>query len=140
MNSGEKISGEFVVAGGDGSKVLEFVEEALNQITFAVERKVACPLGFAIGFGRDHRSDCPLSKGVHERVGVVGLITNQGVWIGVLDQWFCASKIMRLAWCEHQLDRIAQGIDECMNFGSQSAAGSSDGLRAVFFRAPALCW
>ena len=45
---------------------------------------------------------------------------------------------MRLAWCEHQLDRIAQGIDECMNFGSQSTAGSSDGLRAVFFRAPVL--
>ena len=29
---------------------------------------------------------------------------------------------------------------ERMNFGSQSAAGSSDGLRAVFFLAPALCW
>ena len=41
MSSGEKISGEFVVAGGDGSKVLEFVEEALNQITFAVEKLTA---------------------------------------------------------------------------------------------------
>jgi hypothetical protein len=29
---------------------------------------------------------------------------------------------MRLAWREHQLDRIAQGVDERVNFGGQSAA------------------
>jgi MFS family permease len=34
---------------------------------------------------------------------------------------------------------IAQSIDERMNFGGQSAARSADRLRAVFFRAPALC-
>jgi hypothetical protein len=46
---------------------------------------------------------------------------------------------MSLAWREHQLDGIAQGVDERVNFGGQSAARSTDGLRAVFFRAPALC-
>jgi hypothetical protein len=40
---------------------------------------------------------------------------------------------------QHQFDRIAQGINERVDFGGQSAAGSPDGLRAVFFRAPALC-
>jgi hypothetical protein len=40
---------------------------------------------------------------------------------------------------EHQFDRTAQGIDERMDFGRQSAAGSADRLFAVFFRAPALC-
>jgi hypothetical protein len=46
---------------------------------------------------------------------------------------------MSLAWREHQLDRIAQGVHQRVDFGSQSAARSADGLRAVFFRAPALC-
>jgi hypothetical protein len=46
---------------------------------------------------------------------------------------------MSLAWSKHQLDGIAQGIDERMNLGGQSAARSADRLRAVFFRAPALC-
>jgi hypothetical protein len=45
-----------------------------------------------------------------------------------------------LARAEHHLDRIAEGVDEHMNLGGQSAAGSTDGLRAVFFWAPALCW
>jgi hypothetical protein len=30
VDAGEEISGEFVVAGGDGAKMLEFVEEALD--------------------------------------------------------------------------------------------------------------
>jgi hypothetical protein len=47
---------------------------------------------------------------------------------------------VRLTWREHQLDGIAQSIDERVDFGAQSAAGSADGLLAVFFRAPALCW
>jgi hypothetical protein len=41
---------------------------------------------------------------------------------------------------QHQVARIAQGVDERVDFGGQSAAGSADRLRAVFFRAPALCW
>jgi hypothetical protein len=45
-----------------------------------------------------------------------------------------------LPGCEHQLDGIAKGIDERVDFGRQSTAGSADRLFAVFFRAPALCW
>jgi hypothetical protein len=45
-----------------------------------------------------------------------------------------------LAWREPQRNGVAEGIDERMDFGGQSAAGSTDRLFAVFFRAPALCW
>jgi hypothetical protein len=34
---------------------------------------------------------------------------------------------------EHHLDRVAEGTDERMNLGGQSAAGSADGLRTVFY-------
>jgi hypothetical protein len=44
-----------------------------------------------------------------------------------------------LTGCEHKLHRIAQRIDERVDFGAQSAARSADRLFAVFFRAPALC-
>jgi hypothetical protein len=40
LNSGKEISGKFVIACGDGAKVLEFIEEALNQVTLAVESKI----------------------------------------------------------------------------------------------------
>jgi hypothetical protein len=38
-----------------------------------------------------------------------------------------------LSWRKHQPDGIAQRIDERVNFGAQSAARSTDRLRAVFF-------
>jgi hypothetical protein len=139
LRSGKEISGEFVVARGDGAEVLELIEEPLDEVTFAIEREVARPLDLAISFGWDDRSDSALSEGVDERVGVVGLVANQGLRVDGLDQRFCASKIMSLAGCEHQLDGIAQGVHEHVDFGGQSAARSADGLRAVFFRAPALC-
>ena len=139
MNSGKKIPGELVVARGDGAEVFELVEEALDEIAFAVERVVACTLDFAIGLWGNHGGDVPPLESVDQRIGVIGLIGEQGAWIGAVDQRLRASQIVRLPWREHQFDRIAQGIDQGMDFGRQSAAGSADRLLAVFFRAPALC-
>ena len=56
------------------------------------------------------------------------------------DERVRASQIVILDRADHHLDRIAKGIDERVYLGGQSAAGSADGLRTVFFLAPALCW
>jgi hypothetical protein len=40
---------------------------------------------------------------------------------------------MGLPRCQHQHDGVAKGIDERVDFGRQSAAGSADRLFAVFF-------
>ena len=37
LDASEEISSEFVVARGDGTKVLQFIEEALDEIALAVE-------------------------------------------------------------------------------------------------------
>jgi hypothetical protein len=34
----------------------------------------------------------------------------------------CTGQIVDLTWGEHQVDRVAQGINERMDFGAQSAA------------------
>jgi hypothetical protein len=140
LNSGEKISGEFVVTCGDSAKVLEFVEEALDEIAFAVEREVAIAPGLAIGLWRNHGGDLPPVERVDQRISVVSLVADQGLRIGTIDQWLRTSQIVGLTRREHQLDGVTKGIDERMDFGRQSAAGSADRLLAVFFRAPALCW
>jgi hypothetical protein len=140
VDAGKEISGEFVVACCDGSKVLESIEEAFDQVTFAVQREIARPRGLAIGLWGDHRGDSALGEAIDEPIGVVGLVANQGIWIGAVDQQFCASQIVGLPWREHQVDGIAQSIDERVDFGGQSAARPPDRLPAVFFRAPALCW
>ena len=86
LNCGEKISGELVVAGGDCAKVLKFVEEALDEIAFAVEREIAIPRGLAIGLWGNHRSDPPSGEGFDQRIGVVSLVADQGLRIDAVDQ------------------------------------------------------
>ena len=140
MNAPEKISRELVVTCGDGTKVLEFIEEALDEIALAVEGKVAGRRRLTIGFGRDHRSDFSLSERAAERIGIVCLVSDESFRIDPFEQRLRASQIMGLTRREHHIDRIAERIDEGMNFGGQSAARPADRLFAVFFSAPALCW
>jgi hypothetical protein len=69
-NSGELHSGKeisVVMKCGDSAEVLELIEEALDEVAFAIKRKVARSRRLAIRLGRDHRSDFPLGEDVHER-------------------------------------------------------------------------
>ena len=140
MNAGEENLGELVVTRGDGPEMFELVEETLNQIAFAVEGEIAGARSFSVGFGWDDWRDRSIVEGGDEGVGVERLVREQGAGIDGFDERLSASQVVILARAEHHLDRIAEGVDERVNLGGQSAAGSADGLRAVFFLAPALCW
>lgn len=139
MDAGEKVFCELVVACRDGTKVLEFVEEALDQVALAIKGEVAGQWDRTAGMGRNDRSDLPVGEGFDEGISIIGLVTDQSRRIGLLEQGLRTSEVAGLAWRKHQLDGIAQGIDERVNFGAQSAARSADRLLAVFLRAPALC-
>ena len=119
--------------------MLDFVEEPLDEIAFAIEREIAVPLYLAVGLWRDHWSDCPLIERADQRIGVVSLVADERTRVGAFEQRLRAGQVMILPRRQHQVDRIPQGVDECVDFGGQSSARSADGLRAVFFRAPALC-
>jgi len=41
VDAGKEISGELIVARCDGTKVLEFIEEALDEVALAVKSEVA---------------------------------------------------------------------------------------------------
>jgi len=56
-----KILGEFVVARRDGREVLNFIEEALDEIALAVECEIAIALGLSIGFGGNYGRDFSLA-------------------------------------------------------------------------------
>jgi hypothetical protein len=140
LNCGKKISGQLVIACGDGTKVLKFVEETLAKVALAIKCVIAIALHLPVGFRRNHRADAALLESVDQRIGIKSLIPDQGVGIGVLEQWFCTLEIVVLSRRQHQFARITQRISKSVDFGAQSAARSPDRLRTVFFRAPALCW
>jgi hypothetical protein len=73
MDAGEKVFGKLVVSCCDGAKVLEFVEEALDEVALAIESEVARQRDRAAWMGRNDRSD--LREGQARRLGVaVGVI------------------------------------------------------------------
>ena len=72
LDPGEEICGEFVVAGGDCTKVFEFVEEALDEIALTIEREITIARRLAVGLGRNHRRE--------------GLVAKQRSWIDRFQQ------------------------------------------------------
>ena len=139
LDAGEEISGELVVTRGYAAEVLELVEEALDEVALAIEREIAGAEALAVGLGRDHRGDAPLGQAVDEPIASKALSPIKAA-VSAASVSVSAHAIMRLARREHQFDGIAQGIDERVDFGGQSAARAADGLLfAPFFRAPALC-
>lgn len=139
MHGRQEISSELVITCSDTAVMLDFVPEALGEITFAVERKIAVALLLSVFPWRDHWGDGSPSERLDQRIGVVGLVADKSARIGSFEERFRGGQIMRLSWCQHQVERIAQGINEHVDLGAQSSARFADGLRAVFFRAPALC-
>jgi len=85
LDGGKKILSEFVVARGDSSVMLDFVEEPLNEIALAVECEITIALHLAIGFWRDHCSDCPPIECVDQRICVVGLVADESTRIGIFE-------------------------------------------------------
>ena len=119
--------------------MLDFVEEPLDEISLAVEREITIAFHLAVGFWRDHWSDRPLIEHVDQRISVVCFVAEERTGIGIFDQRLRASQVVALPWRQHHVARITQGIDERVDFGGQSSTRPANRLRAVFFRAPALC-
>src|SRR5260370_30089392 len=108
--------------------MLNFIEEALDEVSLAVECEIAIALDLSVGFGGNYRRDFPLRKAVDERIGVVGLVCDQGLRIGVFNQILGASQIVDLPCREHQIGGIAQSVDEGVDFCFSTPARSAASL------------
>jgi len=141
INGSEEVAGGLVIASGDGTKLLEFGEEVLDQVARFIEMPIE-PAGHpSVGLGRNHggfalgnqRLDDPF-------VGVECLFGDQHLGLHVRQKVVGTDQIVRLATGQVEADRIAERIDQGMDLGAQPAARAPDRLvLAIFFLAPALC-
>ena len=77
----------------------------------------------------------------HALVGIKSFVGQQRIGLHLRQQRVGPLQIMRLARGQEEAEWIAQGIDQGVDLGAQSAFASPDRLVfAVFFWAPALCW
>ena len=141
MDCGEEISGGLVVACGNGPELLELAVEILDEVSRLVKLCVMGALDFAVAFGWDHRRFSGCVQRLYDAfVGVECFVCQQSGGFHLRQQRIGAFQIMGLAWREQERERIAKGVDQGMNFGTQTAFAAPNRLIfAVFFLAPALC-
>ena len=73
-------------------------------------------------------------------IGVESFVGNQGVGGHARQEGVGAVQIVGLPGRQEEVQRVAQSIDQSMDFGAQSSPRAPDCLvRAVFLSAPALC-
>ena len=141
MNGGEEVAGRFIVSRRDGPVLLEPGEEILDEVARFISMRIeitprlSTRLGWDDGglIGCGQRFDDPL-------VGIECLVGDQHVSLHIRQQVVSAYQIVSLAAGQVEADRVAKGIDQCVDLGAQSAARAPDCLVLTgFFWAPALC-
>ena len=140
VKSGEIVSGSLFITGGDAAKVLDGIEEPLDEIALAVEDKIAVPFDLAVHFRWDHRFDGAHFQALNEAVTVVSLVTEERCGLDLSRKGFSLRDVVCLSSTQAERERISQGVDDGMDFRRQAATRAAYGLvLSPFLRAPALC-
>ena len=141
MESGEEVSRGLLVTRCDGSELFDEIDESLDEVSFAVEGKVAWPFDPAVFLGWDDRNNAADFEVFNKAVGIIPFVTDERLRRDLGNQCFGLRNLVDLAFGEAERERVSQGIDNDVDLGRRAAAGASYGLvLAPFFRAPALCW
>ena len=140
VKSSEIVSGSLFIAGGDAAKVLDDIEEPLDEIALAIERKIAVPFDLAVGFRRDHRFDGTPFQVFDEAVAVVALVAEERCGLDLSRKCLCLRDVVCLSSSQAEREGISQGVDDGIYFRRQATARAAYGLvLPPFLRAPALC-
>ena len=138
---GEEVSCELVVSGGDGSEVLELVEEALDEVALAVDVGIDGALDLAVALGWDVRGGAVGRDKLEDGAGIVAAVGDGVARRGEAGEQRRDSRLVGgLARAEQEAQRQAPGIDDDVDLGAQSAPRSSDGVIRTPFFPPAACW
>lgn len=141
MQEGVESIGKFVVSGCDTAKLLEAIEESLDEVSCLVAMPVDFAFGVAIASRWDDRFGTGGLDDVDQSIAVVTFVGDDGAGRDCLNQGSTLRDIGNLAGCQDQTNRVAKCIDTNMNFGGQPAPRATDRLIAtVFLGAPAACW
>src|SRR5690606_10801154 len=119
----EVVVGVFFVSRGDGAEVLEFVEEALDEVSVTIKKGTESRRVEASGHWFDARPGAAFLDRLTQSVGVVGAVSEQDVSLAQTVQHIeRASAVMGLAGRELEGDGPPLGIDQGMDLGRQSTS------------------
>ncbi|KRE08895.1 hypothetical protein ASE61_04935 [Bosea sp. Root670] len=141
MNHGEEVFGQLVVAGRNPPEVLQFGEEALDQVALAVEPRAEVRFGPPIGLWRDIGERAPFANGYSETIGIVGLVGQYDCSGGnVIEQIVGSLNVMTLPSGKAQPDGEALPVDNRVDFGRDPASGATETMISIPLFTVAACW
>jgi hypothetical protein len=131
VNSGEEISREFVVAGGNASEILEPAKAAFDDIAPAVGLFVKAMDTDSIGFVGDYWLGAAFDDLRAQVVAVISFVGEQGAHVWRERQNVGRSSNVGILTRRQMKDhRPAKWVAQRMDFGRASAAGATDRLVA----------
>lgn len=140
MDHGEEVSGELFVAGGDAPKVFEFAEEALDEVSFAIEPLGEAELFFSAALGGNVGSRALVLDLRPDAVGVVSLIGQDDDARGQsVEQPFSDRPVMGLSRRQTDPDREPLGVDDDVDLRRETASASTETRIWTPFFAVAAC-
>ena len=129
MNSGQEISGELVISGGDAAEVLEPAKAAFDDISAFVGAFVEAMDDDTVGFIGDDRLSAATNDFAAKIVAVIPFVGEERA-----HGWRERQDIGRrrdigiLAWGQMQHDRPAERIAQRMDFCRAASARAADCL------------
>ena len=131
-----------VEAGGDGAKVLDAIEEALDAVAQPVQALMECGRMLAV-VERADVGVCALGfDPIPQGIAIIAAIGEQYRLRRQAGKHVLAAlAVVRLALGQLDEDRQAVRIDERVDLGREPAAGTSHATAATAFFSPlAACW
>jgi hypothetical protein len=120
--------------------VFDFVDEALDAIAQLVGFFIIRDSWDAAGAWRNDSIGLSLDEIGAKPISVIGFIGDDADERQILNEPGCLGYFVDLACGEDQAQRMTEGIDSDMDFGTQAAARAADRLILSPPFAPALCW
>jgi hypothetical protein len=119
--------------------MLDFVDEALDEMTFLVDVLVVGDRLGSRDHGWNHGGDRTIGQVRPELVGVKGFVADHLVGGDQVDQGFGLRALVDLPGREKKPERIAKGVDGDMDLRAQATARATDRLILKPPFAPAEC-
>ena len=141
MEEGEKDHVEFVEAGEDTTKPFQPAEQSLDFVASAVHGLVLLPRLQAVRSGRNYGDKTKVQSQLQGLIVLIGSIPDQVQWCwqgpNAAQQFAAFDGVGGLPGGEGKGYGRSSICGNQMNLGGPSAARFADGLRSIFFNAPA---
>jgi len=123
VNGGQKVPRRLIIASGNATELLQFGKEVLDQMTCLIDMPVEAPPRAAMAPRRDHRGLAGSRQTREDAlVRVERRVGDQHLGLHVRRKVVGTDQIVRLAARQDEGHRIAERIDESMDFDAPPAA------------------